>query len=67
VRGHRLLVLFSNNDNFDTMDNFIKKVVEPVIIVLLIGFIIVMSAIYVALKRNFEAKQKSTYKNYAKK
>jgi len=50
------------------MDNFIKKVIEPIIIVLLIGFIIVMGAIYVAITRNIEGKQvnkvieqKSTY------
>jgi len=50
------------------MDNFIKKVIEPIIIVLLVGFIIVMSAIYVAITRNIEGKQvnksieqKSTY------
>ena len=50
------------------MDNFIKKVVEPIIIVLLIGFVIVMGAIYVAITRNIEGKQvnkvieqKSTY------
>jgi len=68
MRGHRLLVLFNNHHNFNTMDNFIKKIVEPIIIVLLVGFIIVMSAIYVAITRNIEGKQvnksieqKSTY------
>jgi len=68
MRGHRLLVLFNNHHNFYTMDNFIKKVVEPIIIVLLIGFVIVMGAIYVAITRNIEGKQvnkvieqKSTY------
>ncbi len=68
MRGHRLLVLFNNHHNFNTMDNFIKKVIEPIIIVLLIGFIIVMGAIYVAITRNIEGKQvnkaieqKSTY------
>jgi len=68
MRGHRLLVLFNNHHNFNTMDNFIKKVVEPIIIVLLVGFIIVMGAIYVAITRNIEGKQvnkaieqKSTY------
>ena len=68
MRGHCLLVIFSNYDNFNTMDNFIKKVVEPIIIVLLIGFVIVMGAIYVAITRNIEGKQvnkvieqKSTY------
>ncbi len=50
------------------MDNFIKKVVEPIIIVLLIGFVIVMGAVYIAITRNIEGKQvnkvieqKSTY------
>ncbi len=68
MRGHRLLVLFNNYYNFNTMDNFIKKVVEPIIIVLLVGFVIVMGAIYVAITRNIEGKQvnkvieqKSTY------
>jgi len=68
MRGHRLLVLFNNHHNFNTMDNFIKKVVEPIIIVLLVGFVIVMGAIYVAITRNIEGKQvnkaieqKSTY------
>lgn len=68
MRGHRLLVLFNNHHNFNTMDNFIKKVIEPIIIVLLIGFVIVMGAVYVAITRNIEGKQvnkvieqKSTY------
>jgi hypothetical protein len=68
MRGHRLLVLFNNHYNFNFMDNFIKKVIEPIIIVLLIGFVIVMGAIYVAITRNIEVKQvnksieqKSTY------
>ena len=68
MRGHRLLVLFNNHHNFNTMDNFIKKVIEPIIIVLLVGFVIVMGAIYVAITRNIEGKQvskvieqKSTY------
>ena len=68
MRGYRLLVLFNNHHNFNTMDNFIKKVIEPIIIVLLIGFVIVMGAIYVAITRNIEGKQvnkvieqKSTY------